>query len=130
MPDYSFIKYLHMSCACLSVLGFCLRAGWLFYAGSLPRRWPVKTLPHIVDTLLLLSAVSLVYQLNLSIYEQAWLQAKIAALLLYIGCGLLLFRFAGSTGAKFAAFAGAITCVLFIFTVALSRNPAGFLQFI
>ena len=58
---YLWIRALHIACAALSIAGFAAR-GALMLAGSplLQRRF-VRVAPHVVDTLLLASAVWLAW---------------------------------------------------------------------
>ena len=60
MPTYLAVKHLHMSCAAISVSFFILRFIWMRRGSSmLQQRW-VRIMPHIVDTILLASALTLV----------------------------------------------------------------------
>ena len=83
------VKYIHISCVIISYLFFFVRGVWMLRAAPiLQQRW-VKVVPHIVDTLLLLSAVTLAIQFSISPLSTPWLMAKIIALLLYILLGTL-----------------------------------------
>ena len=54
---YMLFKHLHMTCAMLTLISFAIRGFWMLTDNSLlQRRW-VKIAPHIIDTLLLLTAV-------------------------------------------------------------------------
>ncbi len=113
---------VHVSCVCLSISGFIIR-GWLFIQNNplLQQRW-LKITPHIIDTILLASAVGLAIQLNLSPLQHTWLSAKIIALLFYIGIGIVTFRFARTTVAKVGGVFLALCCVLYIVLAALSKS--------
>ena len=85
--DYVFVKTVHQGAVALSISGFFIRglaalagAGWV-------RGRAARTLPHIVDTVLLLSAVALAWMLRLSPLATPWLMAKIVGLLVYIALG-------------------------------------------
>ncbi|MFM5711696.1 SirB2 family protein [Aeromonas veronii] len=89
---YPMFKHLHMTLALVSLLLFIYR--WsLALAGSdrLQQKW-LKTLPHINDTLLLLFGVLLAVALQLSPGQQPWLMAKLIALVLYIGLGVMALK--------------------------------------
>ena len=74
------IKYLHIIFVLLSYSLFLIRGLWMLNASAmLQQRW-VKIVPHIVDTLLLLSAIILAYMLSMSPFANPWLMAKIIAL--------------------------------------------------
>ena len=85
--DYVFVKTVHQGAVVLSISGFFIRglaalagAGWV-------RGRAARTLPHIVDTVLLLSAVALAWMVRLSPLATPWLMAKIVGLLVYIALG-------------------------------------------
>lgn len=120
------LKHLHMTFALLSFLGFTLRGIWMLMESDLLRRRWVKILPHINDTLLLLSALVLAGMMGLSPGAHPWLLTKIIALFVYIGLGVLAFRHpkkAVRTGAWLAA----LVVFLYIVSVAFSKHPMGFL---
>ena len=55
--SYSAIKHLHVSAVAVSFALFTLRGAWMLAApDKLQERW-VRIVPHVVDTLLLLSAL-------------------------------------------------------------------------
>ena len=113
------IKTLHFTLAFLTVAGFIIRAGWS-YAGSdlLQQKW-VRIAPHVVDTLLLTLGIVLAFGLAAGPW-QAWLGAKLLALLAYIGFGVLTLR--GTGLAKHVGVVGALLSVTYIFWVAFSRQ--------
>lgn len=89
---YYAIRNLHIACVVASGLLFLLRGLWMLAAPSmLARRW-VRTLPHLVDTVLLTSAVTLAVLSGQYPFAQDWLGAKVVALLLYIGLGAVALR--------------------------------------
>ena len=59
---------------------------------DLLQRRLVKVLPHIIDTVFLLSGIGLILVLHLNVLQQGWLLTKIAALVLYIVLGMLALR--------------------------------------
>jgi len=54
-------------------------------------RW-VRTVPHIVDTLLLASALTMAVWIGQYPFVQGWLTAKFVALVLYVGLGTVALR--------------------------------------
>ncbi|MBD9679567.1 SirB2 family protein [Pseudomonas sp. PDM18] len=78
---YLELKALHVSLAIISTLLFLLRLG-LSWWGRHPTGWQ-RGLPHLVDTLLLLSALGLVH-LAMPWPLPVWLQVKLGLLVLYI----------------------------------------------
>jgi len=114
---------LHVATALLSISGFIFR-GFLHLGDSdlLNRKW-LKISPHVNDTVLILSAIVLVQQADLSYLNTPWLQAKIIALILYITLGLIAFRFAKTKKVRLLAWIEAIVVFAYIVAVAITRNP-------
>ena len=57
----------------------------------LQQRW-VKIVPHVVDTLLLVSALTLVFGSDQYPFEQPLLTAKVLALIVYIALGTIALK--------------------------------------
>lgn len=125
MSSYLILKTLHVSCAFISIGGFALRGWWMLADNPLLQRRPAKVLPHLVDTLLLGSAIAMLVLLGLSPLQQPWLLAKIAALLAYIGLGMVALRFGRDRFQRRMAYLAALCCAAYIVSVAYSHSPAG-----
>ncbi len=90
------IKTLHLICVVLSITGFIYRVFLkLHHPEQLKQKW-LKILPHIIDTLLLASAIYLIFDLQFYPTEQPWLLAKIILLFVYILLGFITLRFGRS----------------------------------
>jgi len=123
---YHLIRFMHQFCALASVSLFILRGVWMLRdSPQRARRW-VRILPHVVDTLLLASAVALTLIVRQFPLTHAWLTAKLLGLLAYIALGLVALRFGKSKGARAAAWVGALVVFSYIVSVARSHNPLGF----
>ena len=121
------IKAIHLTCVALSFSGFFIRGIWMLQGSvKLKQRW-VKITPHIVDTLLLASAVMLAVQWRLSPLEHAWLMAKIIGLLVYIGTGMVALRFGRSRNVRLTAWLFGLLTFLYIVSVALTKSVMGWL---
>ncbi|PHV05413.1 regulator SirB [Janthinobacterium sp. BJB412] len=124
--DYYALKYLHMSCAALSGGLFLLRGCWmLFQPARLQQRW-VRVAPHIIDTALLASAVTLAVLSGQYPLAQGWLSAKVLALLLYIVLGTIALKRGKTRAVRAGAFAAALACFGYIVAVAVSKQPLPF----
>lgn len=124
---YMAIKHIHLLCVALSGLGFLLRGLWVLARGGLPRWLPVRVLPHVVDTLLLASAITLAVMSGQYPPHSTWITAKIVGLLAYIGLGTVALKRGRTQGVRAVAFVGALAVFAWIVSVALTRNPAGYL---
>lgn len=122
---YLAIKTVHVGCAVLSVAGFLAR-GILSLRGSplLGARW-VRVAPHVVDTVLLASALWLAWQSAQYPFVQGWLTAKVLALVAYIVLGTVALRPGYGMRVKTAAFGLALGAAAYIASVALTRDPLG-----
>lgn len=88
----------------------------------LKRRW-VKILPHIVDTLLLSSALVLVFQSSQYPFIQSWLTAKVIALITYIVLGTIALKRGKTKAARSLALTAALATFAYIVMVALTKQP-------
>lgn len=123
---YMMFKHLHMTFAVISILGFMAR-GLLSILDSsiMQKRW-IKIAPHINDTLLLVSALVIMVQMQQYPFVHGWLTAKVVGLLVYIGLGVMTIR--GKTNTvKVPAYLAAILVFAYIMSVAFSKNALGFL---
>ncbi len=127
MTGFDILKQLHMLCALMSVSGFALRGYLMMTDNPLLRRRPVKVLPHIVDSLLLGSAIGMLLIWQVSPAQLPWVMAKITALLLYIGLGLVALRFGKTRRVKVAAWLLALLVAGYIWSVACTKSPLGLL---
>ncbi|MCP5178575.1 MAG: SirB2 family protein [Pseudomonadales bacterium] len=118
------LRNIHMALAILSVVGFILRAAWAFMGSPVLKSKPVRILPHVNDTLLLVLGVVLAYGLGWPV-TSGWLAAKLVALLAYIGFGVVTLR-ATTNPMRLVGVVGALSCVGYIFMVAFTKNPLPF----
>lgn len=120
---YMLLKHLHITCVVLTGLGFVLRGFWKFTRPErLGQTW-VRRMPHIVDTLLLGSALAMVWVSGQYPFVQPWLTAKVLALLLYIVLGTLALKRARTRQGQLLCFCLALLSYGYIVSVALTRNP-------
>lgn len=128
--SYLFLKYLHVGCVVLSGAGFFLRGLWMLADSPWRQRTTVRVLPHVVDTVLLLSALVMVVSSNQYPFVVDWLTAKLVGLLIYIGCGMMALKYAPSKPRRAVFLFLALTAFAYIVSVALTRNPHGFLAWL
>lgn len=127
MSSFDWLKLVHVSCAVLSVCGFALRGYWCVVGNPLGQTRLAKILPHLVDTLLLSSAVGMLVVWQLSPLQLGWLTAKLVALLLYIGLGIVMMRFAQGGVQRLAAYLMALATAGYIISVAYTKSALGIL---
>ena len=87
-------------------------------------------MPHLVDTVLLTSAIALAVLSGQYPFAAAWLTAKLAGLLIYIGCGTMALKRARSKAQRAVFLVAAVTAFAYIVAVALTRSPYGFMAWL
>lgn len=122
---YPLFKHIHMGAVLASGGFFLLRGLWMMQESSLLTSKFSRIVPHLIDTVLLISAIVLVVLIG---GLPVWVQVKIVALFVYIFLGVLAFRLAKGYGARVLSFFLALTVFAFILSVAISKNPKGFLH--
>lgn len=128
--DYAALKLVHQGAVALSIGGFVARGIAALAEAHWQRGRAARTLPHVVDTLLLASALGLAWMARLNPIATPWLMAKIVGLLLYIGLGMVALRPGLPRGVRAAAFIAAVLCFGQIVAMAISKSPAGLLAWI
>jgi uncharacterized membrane protein SirB2 len=128
--NYITIRMIHETAVALSITGFFIRGlGRLVGAEPLGGRL-VRSLPHAIDTVLLVSALTLAWMLGITPLSAPWLMAKVCGLVIYIGLGVVALRAGVSTGVRLAAWIGALVTVGWIVSVAITKSPWGVLSLI
>lgn len=125
------IKLIHISTALISINLFLIRGFWVFRDSSmdkqrLSKKW-VKILPHINDTILLITATYLAYSIQQYPFVDTWLTAKFIALLFYIVFGMFALKRAKEITNKALFFILALVTFSYIVGVALTRSVSWFI---
>lgn len=115
------IKSLHVICAVVSVTGFIVRGAMMLAQSQLLQHKIARVAPHVVDTILLATAIWLCVATHQYPFKTDWLTAKLLALLAYIGFGVAALRFR-----RVPALFAALISVTYLVLVALTRNPLVF----
>jgi len=124
--DYGAVKLIHTASAALSIALFALRGTWMLGSPQrLRQRW-VRTVPHVIDTVLLASALWLAWQIDAD-GTRTWLWAKVAALLVYIALGTVALKRGRTRRVRIVAFAAALATFGYIVSVAIAKSPLGIL---
>ncbi len=122
---YPALKSLHVACVAASFALFAVRGAWMLRSPDRLRVPWVRVVPHVVDTLLLASAVTLAFLLRLDPVAHGWLAAKIAGLVVYIALGTVALKRGRTRGTRARAFAAALAVYAYVVAVAITRSPAG-----
>lgn len=125
--NYLLIKHLHMSFAAVSGALFLARGLWMIAGSPMLQRGWVRRLPHLVDSLLLASALTLAWWSGQAPWSSPWLGAKVTALVAYILLGSLALKYGRNRLVRCLAFGGALACFGYIGATAMTKNPLFFL---
>ena len=121
------IKLIHMSTALISISLFLIRGFWVFQESPVIRKKWVKILPHVNDTVLLITAILLAVGLQQYPFIDSWLTAKFIALLVYIVFGMFALKRAKELKNKLIFFILALVTFSYIVGVALNRSADWFI---
>ncbi len=122
IEHYPTIKLLHMSCAWLSLSGFILRATWALRDSPLLRHRLARIIPISIDSVLLGSALTLAGLSGQWPQQQPWLSAKLVALLVYIGLGMVALHWGRQRAQRAVAAALAVAVFAYMLAVASTRS--------
>lgn len=85
----------------------------------------VKVAPHLIDTVLLVSALLLAMLIQQYPGVHDWLTVKVMALVVYILLGMVALRRGPTRSIRAGAFVLALATFGFIVSVAIYHHPAG-----
>ena len=112
------IIHLHGLFVILSLIGFITRGYWMLRdCPVLQARW-VKIAPHIIDTLLLVTALWAAWVMFWSNgTHPAFLTVKIIGLLVYIALGTIALKRGKTKTIRAASFVGALAVFIYLMAV-------------
>jgi uncharacterized membrane protein SirB2 len=119
------LRHAHIACAVLSITLFALRGGLMLAGSPWQRSVVLRYLPHVVDTVLLTTALMLTNVIRQYPFANGWLTAKLALLALYIVLGSIALRRGRTRRVRLAAFAAALLAAAFLVSVARAHDPLG-----
>ncbi len=119
--SYTILKHLHMTTAYLTITLFALRL--LLDAVGRPgwRQTPLRFIPHINDTILLVAAISLLFVVGYASAMPGWLIAKIVLLVGYIVAGVFALKVTLGKPVRISAAVLALIMVSAIFHLAMAK---------
>lgn len=127
MNNYLIAYYTHITCVTLSISLFLIRGFWMLRGSAMLDHKAVKIVPHIIDTVLLVSAIALTVILSQYPFVHSWLTVKVVALIIYIVLGTIALKRGKTPTVRGIAFVLAIVTFGYILSVAWYRHPFGIL---
>lgn len=120
------LKHFHLLTVVLTALMFILRFCWLLRGSPLlQQRW-VRIIPHLNDTLLLLSGVLLVTVTHFYPFspQGSWLTEKLFGVIIYIALGFIaLSKRPRAQKVRWIAFIVALAALVAIVRIATTKMP-------
>ena len=120
-----FLKYVHIVAVAVSFALFFVRGLWVMRSFPPPQEPWVRLLPHVVDTVLVLSALLMLWELQKRGWPGDWFSIKLICVAAYAILVFALLRFSRGLGIRIVAWIGAMGIFLFTTTVAVLHNPMG-----
>ncbi|MFQ3237696.1 MAG: putative membrane protein SirB2 [Paraglaciecola sp.] len=120
---YAAAKHIHLTAIALSVLLFLLRFLWTLRGSPMLQKKWVKIVPHIVDTLLLLSAATLCILISQYPFATPWVTEKVLGLLMYLFMVTLALKIAKTGLMRAVGLVGALSWLAFTGLVAITKHP-------
>ncbi|MEX0943936.1 MAG: SirB2 family protein [Pseudomonadales bacterium] len=127
MSPYLIAFSTHVTCAVISISFFCLRGYWMLRESPLLSHPVVRIAPHLIDTVLLASAIVLSIMLRQYPFVHGWVTVKVIALVGYILLGTVALKRGRTKTIRQMAFVGALVLFGFIVSVAYYHHPLGVL---
>lgn len=123
---YSVIRAVHIGAVAFSGLLFFVRGLLLNVFGVVAAMAaPVRWLSYVIDTVLLLAAVSLTVIVRQFPLVDGWLTAKVLLLVVYIGLGSFALKRGRTRRARTLCWIAAVAVFLMIVGIALTHHPLG-----
>lgn len=123
MSTFGITKAVHVSAVIITASFFIVRGIWMLRKSLLLQHPFVRVAPHVNDTVLFLSALTLAWLLGISPLTTPWLAAKIVGLVVYILLGHVALRRGRTQAVRTTAFAAALLTLAYIVAVAVCRDP-------
>jgi len=118
---YAGLLLLHKIAVLTSISVFFIRGLGVIYERQWVTRKPVKIVPHIVDTVLILSAVGIVLVTPFA-FSDPWILLKTLGVLVYVGLSVLVFKIAKSRAQRALFWALNLAVLFFLVAVAVEKQ--------
>ena len=125
---YLILKTIHVIAAMTTISGFLLRGYWMLSGSEKLQHRATRIVPHVVDTVFLLSGITMVWVLHLDPFTQPWLIAKFTGLITYILLGTIAIKRGRTLQVRMIALVGAVSVFAYIAGVAFTKSPFSWLM--
>lgn len=114
------LKLIHVVCVILTFVSYSLRGFWMIIESPLLGHKLTRILPHVIDTVLLISGLSLAVMVYGEFYRHTWLLVKLGAVVVYIVLGSVAIKYGKTRAIRIGALI--LAWCVFIYIVVLARN--------
>jgi len=122
---YLTIKTIHLSLLSLSFIIFFSRGVMMLLKNPFYRHQIFRFIPPLVDTLLMVTGITLMIITGQYPTTQAWLTVKLTALVVYIVLGVIALNRIDNRRIQSISFIAALTTLFFMVSVAMTHQPLG-----
>ena len=122
---YLTLRHVHITCAILTITLFVFRGGLMLADAPWLQSRVLKTLPHVIDTVLLTSALMLTTVIHQYPFTTGWLTTKVLLLVAYIVLGHYAIKRGRTKAVRATAFVAALLVLGFLVSVARAHHPLG-----
>ncbi len=120
---FNLAKGIHLTTIAITIIGFITRGIWMVSDSPLRNTRLARTLPHVNDTVLLISAIWTAALIGQYPFVDGWLTAKMLGLVAYILLGAVALTYGPTKTMRISAFVAALMCFAYVVFVALTKNP-------
>lgn len=120
---YFLIRSVHIWAVTASIALFLVRAGLMLARSRHLDAWWLRYTPHVIDTVLLTSALMLTTIVRQYPFVNGWLTAKVLGLVAYVVLGSIALKRGRTVRVRAWALAGALASVAYIVSTALHHDP-------
>jgi uncharacterized membrane protein SirB2 len=122
---YLLLRHAHIGCAILTIALFVLRGGLMLAESHWQRNIVLRYLPHVVDTVLLTTALMLTTVIHQYPFSTGWVTMKAVLLVVYIVLGSIALKRGRTKRIRTVALVAALLTIGFLVTVARTHHPLG-----
>jgi uncharacterized membrane protein SirB2 len=122
---YLLLRHAHIGCAILTIALFVLRGGLMLAESPWQGNVVLRYLPHVIDTVLLTTALMLATVIHQYPFSAGWVTMKVVLLVVYIVLGSIALKHGRTKRIRTAAFVAALLTIGFLVTVARTHHPLG-----
>ena len=116
------IKHIHILCAGLTITLFFIRGIWMIRESPVFRQRWTRILPPIVDTVLLVTGLTMMVRIEQYPIADEWLTAKLSAVLIYVCFGIVGLNRGRTRNVRIFFWCAALLVFVYVVSVARTRQ--------